>query len=106
MSYLFTNICFKLQSHYYIVRYYCESSRQEAPPAYRRRNTQRSEGRGQLLVNPFLDGVRRAPTVPATAKRYREEHEDAKKGHQKRLGHTSVTTMVYDSRKLLIYLIT
>ena len=106
MSYLFTNICFKLQSYYYIVRYYCENSRQEAPLAYRRRKTQRSQGRGQLLENLFLDCVRRAPTVPATAKRHREEHEDAKEGHQKRLGHTSGTTMVYDSRKLPIYLIT
>lgn len=89
-----------------IVRYYCESSRQEAPLACRRRKTQRSQGSGQLLENPFLDGVRRAQTVLATAKRYHEEHEDAKGGHQKRHGHMLSTTMVYDSRKLPIYLIT
>ena len=73
----------KLQSHYYIVRYYRESPSQEAPPAYHRRNIQRSQGIGQLFRIPILDGVRRAPTVPAIAKRYPEEHENANKGHQK-----------------------
>ena len=101
-----TKICFKLQNHCCIVGYYCESPSQEAPLAYQRQNTQRSQGIGQLFKNLFLDGMRRAPTVPATAKRYREEQEDANKGHQKRLGHTSGTTMVCDSRKVLIYLVT
>lgn len=103
---VYTKICFKLQSHHYIVRYYRESPSQEAPPAYQRRDIQRSQGIGQLLRIPFLDGVRRAPTVPATAKRYPEEHENANKGHQKRLGHTSGTTIVCDSRKFLIYFVT
>ena len=58
------------------------------------RKTQRSQGIGQWFENPILEGVRRAPTVPATAKRCRAEHVDANKGHQKRLGHTSGITMV------------
>ena len=58
------------------------------------RKTQRSQGIGQWLENPFLEGVRRAPTFPATAKRCRAEHVDVNKGHQKRLGHMSGITMV------------
>ena len=58
------------------------------------RKTQRSQGIGQWFENPILEGVRRAPTVPATAKRCRAEHVDVNKGHQKRLGHTSGITMV------------
>ena len=58
------------------------------------RKTQRSQGIGQWFENPFLEGVRRAPTVPATAKRCGAEHVDVNKGHQKRLGHRSGITMV------------
>ena len=58
------------------------------------RKTQRSKGIGQWFENPFLEGVRRAPTVPAMAERCRAEHVDVNKGRQKCLGHTSGITMV------------
>ena len=58
------------------------------------RKTQRSQGIGQWFENPFPEGVRRAPTVPARAKRCRTEHVDINKGHQKRLGHKLGITMV------------
>ena len=56
---------------------------QELLLAYPMRNTQRSHGIGQLFENPCLEGVRSAPTVPATASRYREEHVDVNKGPPK-----------------------
>ena len=37
------------------------------------RKTQRSQGIGQWFENPFLEGLRRAPAVPAKANRCRAE---------------------------------
>ena len=50
------------------------------------RKTQRSQRIGQWFENPFLEGVRGAPTVPATAKRCRAEDVDVNKSHQNALG--------------------
>lgn len=40
----------------------------------------------QIGVATFLEGARRATTIPVTASRYREEHVDVNNGHKNALG--------------------